>query len=111
MTLQKGVALQLLLKLGNHKPCRSDFHVVCKPNNEACRWHYQQMNCLGHKEETCILVSVAKLLRLRIIISSHGVVKIYKDSFAFSFEVLISYTYVFSDMFRCKRIKHVCVIN
>ena len=111
MTLQNGVALQLLLKLSNHKPRRSDFHVVCKQNNEACRWHYHQMNCFGHKEETCILVSVANLLRLSIIISSHGVVKFYKDSFAFSFKVLISYTYVFSDMLRCKRIKHVCMIN
>ena len=61
-----GVAIQSLLKLGNHKPHFSDFHVVCKPNNEACRSHYHQMNCSGHKEETCILVSVAKLLRLSI---------------------------------------------
>ena len=71
MTLQNGIALQFLLKLGNQKPRRSDFHVVCKPNNEACRWHNHQMNCLGHKEETFILVSVAKLLRLSICFFSY----------------------------------------
>ena len=32
-----GVATEFLLKLGNHKLCRSDFLVVCNPNKEACR--------------------------------------------------------------------------
>ena len=62
-----GVAIEFLLQLVNHKLRRSDFHVVCKPNKDACRSHYHRMNCLGHKEETCILVSVAKLLRLSIL--------------------------------------------
>ena len=61
-----GVAIKFLLKLCNHKLRRSDFHVVYKPNKEACRWYYQRINCLGHKEETCILVSVVKLLGLSI---------------------------------------------
>ena len=59
-----GVALEFLLNLGNQKPRRSDFYILCKPNNEACRSQYHRMNCSGHKEETCILVSVARLLRL-----------------------------------------------
>ena len=64
-----GVAIEFLLKLGNHKRRRSDFHVVCKPNTskEACRSNYHRMNCLGHKEETCSLVNVAKLLGLSIV--------------------------------------------
>ena len=33
MTLKLGIALQFLLKLGNHKPHCSDFHVVWKANN------------------------------------------------------------------------------
>ena len=61
-----GVAIDFLLKLGNHKLRCSDFHVVFKPNKEVCLSHSRRMNCLGHKKETCNLVSVAKQLRLSI---------------------------------------------
>ena len=53
------VASEFLLKLGNNKSCHSDFYVESKPNNKACQSDYRQINCLGHNEETCILVSVA----------------------------------------------------
>ena len=50
MCLKKiKVALELLLQFGNHKPYRSDFHVVCKANNGTCRSHY-----VGSNEGTSI---------------------------------------------------------
>ena len=40
VTLKLGVALELLLQLGNHKPNHSDLCVVCKANKGTCQLHY-----------------------------------------------------------------------
>ena len=61
-----GVAVEFLLKLGNHKPCRFDCHVVCTANNGTCQSNYHRGKFLGQKEGTDKGVSVAKLLRLSI---------------------------------------------
>ena len=67
VTLKLGIALELLLQLGNHKPHHSDFCVVCKANRGTCQLHSLSLSdCLGPKKGTSILVRVAKLLRLSI---------------------------------------------
>ena len=40
MTLKLGVALELMLQLGNNKLHDSDFCVVCKANKGPCQLHY-----------------------------------------------------------------------
>ena len=68
MTLKLGVALELLLQLGNHKPHHSDFLVVCKANKGTCQLSIalSLSDCFGPKKGTSILIRVAKLLRLSI---------------------------------------------
>ena len=66
VTLKLGVALELLLQLGNHKPHHSDFCVVCKVNKGTCQLHYHWLIVWDRKKGSGILVRVAKLLRLSI---------------------------------------------
>ena len=47
VTLRIGGALEFVSKLGNLKPCRSDFHVVCKANNWTCQLYYHRVEILG----------------------------------------------------------------
>ena len=62
VTLKLGVALELLLQLGNHKSHYSDFCVVWDVSIAL-----SLSDCLGPKKGTSILVRVAKLLRLSIV--------------------------------------------
>ena len=65
VALKLGVALELLLQLGNHKPHHSDFVLYARQIKGL-------VNCIiteclfGSEKGTSIVVRVAKLLRLSI---------------------------------------------
>ena len=65
VTLKLGVALELLLQLGNHKPHHSDFVLYARQKRDLSI-ALSLSDCLGPKKGTSILISVAKLLRLSI---------------------------------------------
>ena len=52
VTLKLGVALELLLQLGNHEPRHSEFCVVCKANKRDLSIALYLSDCLGPKKET-----------------------------------------------------------